>query len=138
MTRRGRRHRLRGRVSPEDQRQTEGIGRRAPAGASPRPEAERYRRPAAPRSGAALIYIRIYSATQRGDKHGDWRARPLGAAEFRGCRWLEQVRSVVLADGWRVLIVQGVEDADGVGLVGQLGDVCLGGPAEGGGLVAGA
>jgi len=30
-------------------------GRRAPAGASPRPEAGRYRRPAAPRSGGALI-----------------------------------------------------------------------------------
>jgi hypothetical protein len=44
----------------------------------------------------------------------------------------------VLAYGWRVLVVQGVEDADGVGFVGELGDVCLGGPAEGGCLLAGA
>jgi len=48
--------RLRARVSPVDQRRTEGVRAGArPAGASPRPEAGRYRRPAAPRSGAALI-----------------------------------------------------------------------------------
>ena len=34
------------------------------------------------------------------------------------CPELEQVYAVVLADGGRVLVVQGVEDADGVGLVG--------------------
>jgi hypothetical protein len=53
------------------------------------------------------------------------------------CPELVQMYAVVLPDGWRVL-VEGIEDADGVGLVGQLGDVCLGGPAEGGCLVAGA
>jgi hypothetical protein len=35
-----------------------------------------------------------------------------------------------------VLLVQGVEDADGIGLVGELDDVCLSGPAEGRCLVA--
>ena len=51
--------RLRARVSPVDQRRTEGVRAGArPAGASPRPEAGRYRRPAAPRSGAALIIIK--------------------------------------------------------------------------------
>ena len=39
-------------------------GRRAPAGASPRPEAGRYRRPAAPRSGAALIKSSAQFGTQ--------------------------------------------------------------------------
>jgi len=51
---------------------------------------------------------------------------------------LQQVHAVVLAYSWRSLVVQGVEDADGVGLVGELGDVGLAGPAEGSCLVAGA
>ena len=50
----------RDRVSSVHRRQAEGMraGARS-AGASPRPEAERYRRPAAPRSGAALIRDRM-------------------------------------------------------------------------------
>jgi hypothetical protein len=42
-----------------------------------------------------------------------------------------------IADGGRVLVGQGVKDADGVGLVSQFGDVRYGSPAEWSCLVAG-
>ena len=50
---------------------------------------------------------------------------------------LEQVHAVVVADCWRVVAVKGVKDADGVGLVHEPGDLCVGGPAEGGCFVGG-
>jgi len=50
-------HRLRSRVSLADQRRTGGVRAGARRPGPPRPEAGRYRRPAAPRSGAALISI---------------------------------------------------------------------------------
>src|SRR5512142_1281168 len=49
----------------------------------------------------------------------------------------EQLGSVVLADGGRCAFAEGIEQADGVGLAGELPDVGLVGPAEGGYLVVG-
>jgi hypothetical protein len=55
---------LRGPVGQANLRRRERRGRRAPAGASPRPEAGRYRRPTAPRSGGALILNTVQFGTQ--------------------------------------------------------------------------
>jgi hypothetical protein len=42
------------------------------------------------------------------------------------------VHAVVVAHCCRVLVAEGVEDAHGVGLVHPVGDLVVGGPAEGG------
>jgi hypothetical protein len=55
----------------------------------------------------------------------------------RSAASVEQVGSVVLADGGCGAFVEGVEEADGVGLAGELADVGLVGPVEGGCLVVG-
>jgi hypothetical protein len=47
----------------------------------------------------------------------------------------EQLGSVVLTDGGRGAFAEGIEQADGVGLAGELPDVGLIGPVEGGYLV---
>ena len=48
----------------------------------------------------------------------------------RSAASVEQVGSVVLADGGRGAFTEGVEEADGVGLAGELPDVGLVGPVE--------
>jgi hypothetical protein len=47
------------------------------------------------------------------------------------------VDAVVLADDWRLIAAERVEDADGVGLAGELADGGLVGPAESRYLVVG-
>jgi hypothetical protein len=47
-----------------------------------------------------------------------------------GVGQLEQVHTVVVSDRWRVVAAEGVEDADGVGLVHQVWDLAVGRPAE--------
>jgi hypothetical protein len=47
------------------------------------------------------------------------------------------VHAVVLPDSGQPVVAQGVEDADGVCLVGESGNLGFGGPAEGGYLVVG-
>ncbi len=42
----------------------------------------------------------------------------------------EQMRAVVLADGWRAAVAQGIEDPDGLSFHGQLPGIGLTGPAE--------
>jgi hypothetical protein len=72
-------HQLRDWESLIDQRR-EGtrVGARRP-GASPRPEAGRYRRPAAPRSGAALI-TRYAAGESAPIRHAAWACRESSAA----------------------------------------------------------
>jgi hypothetical protein len=53
-----------------------------------------------------------------------WRGLPTASVEKLG--------SVVLADRGRGVLAERVENVDGVGLVGELADVGLVGPAEGG------
>lgn len=61
---------------------------------------------------------------------GLWLAKPgASLARVRVCA-LEQVRAVVVANGWRGVRLERVEDADGVGLGGQLADIPLAYPAE--------
>ena len=44
---------------------------------------------------------------------------------------LKQVGAVVRPDGWRGAVAEGVQEADGVGLAGELADGVFVGPAEG-------
>jgi hypothetical protein len=50
---------------------------------------------------------------------------------------VEQVGSVVLADGGSSVFAEGIEEADGVSFAGELPDVGLVGPVEGGYLIVG-
>ena len=47
-----------------------------------------------------------------------------------GARQLQQVHAVMGAHGCGGGLAEGVQDADGVGLIHEAGHFCLGGPAE--------